>query len=142
MLAEVKAGLNSVADTEWEEIDMIVDSGASDTVIGQDMIPSVPITESQKKGTQYECANGDRIYNLGQKKFVGVTEENAKRELTAQVTNVNKSLLSVSKVTSGGSRVVFDKSGSYIEDKTTGRRVHLTERNGMYMLKLWVKKDF
>ena len=37
-----------------------------------------------------------------------------------------------------GNRVVFDEDGSYIEDKNTGERMWLKEKDGMYMLKLWV----
>ena len=56
---------------------------------------------------------------------------------------VNKGLLSVSKATCGGSRVVFDSDGSYIEDKASGERMYLLERNGMYMLRMWTRRaDF
>ena len=62
--------------------------------------------------------------------------------MVAQVCDVNKGLLSVSRVIHNGSRVVFDSDGSYIEDKTNGEIINLAERNGMFMLKLWTKKDF
>ena len=83
-------------------------------------------------------ANGVRIPNLGEKTFSGVTEEGALRSITAQVCEVNKALLSVSKVVKAGNRVVFDDQ-SYIEDKKTGARMWLKESGGMYMLKMWVK---
>ena len=63
-------------------------------------------------------------------------------KLIAQVCEVNKGLLSVSKIAKSGHRVVFDADGSYIEDKRTGESMMLTEKNGMYMLKLWTKRDF
>ena len=72
----------------------------------------------------------------------GVTNEGIKRKLVAQVCDVNKALLSVSRVTNSGSKVVFDSSGSYIEDKNTGEKIHLEERNGMFMIRLWTKKGF
>ena len=62
--------------------------------------------------------------------------------MIAQVCDVNKGLLSVSRVIHNGSRVVFDSDGSYIEDKTNGEVINLVERNGMFMMKLWAKKDF
>ena len=34
--------------------------------------------------------------------------------------------------------MVFDDSGSYIENKTTGRRTVVTERSGTYAFDLWV----
>ena len=91
---------------------------------------------------EYEVANGIRIPNLGEKKFVGTSTEGISRRLTAQVCDVNKALLSVSKVAKSGGRVVFDSDGSYIEDKNTGEKMNLVERNGMYMLSLWTKRGF
>ena len=61
--------------------------------------------------------------------------------MRAQVCDVNKALLSVAKTVKMGNRVVFEDEGSYIEDKTTGERMYLEERGGMYMLKLWVRKN-
>ena len=62
--------------------------------------------------------------------------------MTAQVCDVNKALLSVSKMVNSGSRVVFEKSGSYVEDVETGERMYRRECGGMHMLKLWAKKGF
>ena len=58
-----------------------------------------------------------------------------------QVADVNQGLLSVSKATKAGNRVIFDEDGSFIENKTTGTRTWLKERNGMYILKLWVARN-
>ena len=59
--------------------------------------------------------------------------------MTAQVCNVNKSLLSVKRIVKAGNSVVFDEDGSYIEDKQTGEKMWMEENNGMYILKLWVQ---
>ena len=83
------------------------------------------------------------IPNLGEKKFVAVTEAGTKRKMTAQVCEVNKALLSVSKTVQAGNRVVFaseSDGGSFIEDVTTGERLFMTERHGVYVLKMWVAK--
>ena len=87
-------------------------------------------------------ANGVKIPNLGEKRFIGVAENGISRGYTAQVCSVNKCLLSVSKVVRAGHRVVFDADGSYIEDKTSGEWMGLTESNGMFMLRLWTKRVF
>ena len=60
------------------------------------------------------------------------------RNITAQVCDVNKALMSVKKLVAAGNRVVFDQEGSFIEDKATKEKMWLREENGMYMLKLWV----
>ena len=59
----------------------------------------------------------------------------------AQVTDVNKGLLSVQKLVKSGHRVVFDPNGSYIEDTNNGEYMEMKEVGGMYMLKIWVQKD-
>ena len=96
---------------------------------------------ASKNGVQYEVANGDRIPNIGEKQFQGTTEEGVTRNITAQVCDVNKALLSVKKIIAAGNRVVFDESGSYIEDKKNGERMWLREDKGMFMLKMWVKSS-
>ena len=56
-----------------------------------------------------------------------------------QVCDMNKAWLSLRRVVQTGSRVVFTASGSYVQDKTSGETMALTEKGGMYMLKLWLK---
>ena len=62
--------------------------------------------------------------------------------MVMQVCDVNQGLLSVSKATASGNRVIFDQDGSYIENKLSGERTWLHQKNGMYTLKLWVKRPF
>ena len=141
LVAVVPEGFHAVSQDGWEEIEMAVDSGATDTVIGMDMISSVELRDgpSKRQGVSYEVANGERIPNLGEKKFLGTSDEGIMREITAQVCDVNKPLLSVRRLLNTGNRVVFDRSGSYIEDPTTGEIMYLEEKQGMYVLKLWTK---
>ena len=138
-------GVNAlVSEGRWEIIELAVDSGASETVINGVMVSSVEMKDgpASLRGVKYEVANGVRIPNLGEKKFVGISEESVSRGLTAQVCDVNKGLLSVKKVVAAGNRVIFDDEGSFIEDKVTHERMWLKEENGMYMLKLWVERPF
>jgi len=136
-------GLKSVEEVvpEWEGIEMAVDSGASESVVSEDMLTGVETVEgyAQKKGVQYEVADGTLIPNLGEKKFVAVSDAGVTRAMKAQVCDVNKALLSVHRVVQAGNRVVFAASGSYVQDETSGETMALTEKGGMYMLKLWVK---
>ena len=60
--------------------------------------------------------------------------------MKAQVCDVNQCLLSVRKVVAAGNRVVFDDTGSYIESKVDGKRMWLVDKEGMYTLKMWVKR--
>jgi len=145
MLSTVEpAGVKAIkGKDEWEEIEFAVDSGASETVINEDMAPNIDVTEStaSKRGVEYEVANGVTIPNEGEKRFEAMSEEEIKRKITAQVCDVNKALLSVKKVVQAGNRVVFDASGSYIEDLESGEKMWLREAGGMYMLKMWVRSS-
>ncbi|MDA8584227.1 hypothetical protein N9L68_08320 [bacterium] len=121
---------------------MAVDSGASETVAQEGVLDSIPLVEGEarRKGVQYEVADGTLIPNLGEKEFIAVGECGALRKMKVQVCDVNKPLLSVRRVTQAGNRVVFEEDGGYIEDKVSGERMWLREKDGMYLLKLWVRK--
>ena len=60
--------------------------------------------------------------------------------MVAQICAVNKNLMSVSKITKQGNRIVFDDDGSYIDDKSSGERTWMHKVDGMYMLKMWVSR--
>ena len=130
--------LSSIGEDGWEEIEMAVDSGASETVVGEDMVMTASIKESEgsRTGVEYKVANGESIPNLGEKKFVAVSRENVTRNIKAQVCSVQQGLLSVKKMLEVGHRVVFDPTGSYIEDVNTHEKMRLKERNGMFFLAL------
>ena len=135
--------LNSIRPDGWEEFEFIVDSGASETVVGPDMLSSAETRAGygSKTGVRYEVANGGRIDNLGEKKFMATSEEGISRTVTAQVCEVNKGLMSVHKLVSKGNRVVFAKEHSYIEDAKPGERMLLEERNGTWLLKVWTESS-
>ena len=137
-------GFNSVAEADWELITMYVDSGATETVLTEHMLSMLELKESvhSKRGVTYEVANGIKIPNMGEKNFIGHTEDGHARNLTAQVCEVNKALLSVSRLVKAGNKVVFgDEDGNYIEDKVTKERMYIAEEGGMYALKMWVRRD-
>ena len=72
---------------------------------------------------------------------MAVSEEGSLRKMRVQVCDVNKALLSVRRVTQAGNRVVFDEDGGWIEDKVTGQKMWMREKDGQYLLKLWVKRS-
>jgi len=137
------AGLNSIAEDEWVEIDVAIDSGATETVMSEETLNGViDIKESAacKRGIVYEVADGTQIPNLGERQFLGIMEDGSAKGVTAQVCAVNKTLMSVSKIANKGNRIVFDDDGSYIEHKVTGEKSWLTLSGGMYYLKMWVSR--
>ena len=110
--------------SEWTPMPqpLVVDSGAAETVIPRTWFPSHRAVESEgsKHGVFYTTANGSTVENEGEKTLLMSTSDGAQlRKVTFQVANVNKALGSVSKMVRNGKRVVFDTSGSYIENKMT-----------------------
>ena len=124
----------------YEQVILAVDSGASETVLERTVLPTVDLKEgaAKKNGVKCEVANGQILENLGEKTFTALTEEGFGRNLTAQVCDVNKSLLSVSRAVKNNNCVLFHPRGSYIQDLSTGERSWLKEEGGTYHLSLWV----
>ena len=142
-LSTVEPGNLKAINQGWQEVEFTVDSGASETVMGEEELPTVPTKEGAafKRGVEYEVANGTRIANEGEKTFNAYTAGGAIRTITAQICDVNKPLLSVRKIVESGNKVVFEQSGSYIEDCQTKERMKMEVAGGMYMLKIWVNRD-
>ena len=118
-------------------------TGATEKVMAETTLEGViDITQGPAflRGVKYETASGDEIPKLGQRQFLGLTEEGGARGVTAQICAVNKNLMSVSKITAHGNRVIFDDEGSYIEDKETGEKTWMHRVQGMYMLEMWVSR--
>ena len=134
--------LNVVKETpEWEEIEMAVDPGASESVVNEEQLNGIETLEGEakKKGNQYEVAYGTLIPNLGEKKYMAASDTGVCRHMRSQVCDVNRALLCVHRCVQAGNKVVFAASGSYIEDEASGEVMPLKQQGGMYMLKLWVK---
>ena len=120
---------------------MAVDSGATETVVSEEMVKAVETQpgEAMKRGVRYEVASGDLIPNLGAKCFTAVGEEGQARAIKAQVCEVNKALLSVHRMVQAGNTVVFSRNGSYAQDDETGEKIYMREHGGMYLMKMWVR---
>ena len=125
---------------EWEELDMMVDSGASVTVINNDMVKAVSAQDA-KPHVRYEVADGSLIENMGRKTFNAVTNCGVFHKMTAEVTDVHKALLSVIKLVKSGNRVVFAEGDCYIENISTNKKIPIEERNGAYVLKVWINRN-
>ena len=50
-------------------------------------------------------------------------------------------LLSVNDMLSKGNRVIFDSQGSYVENVTTGDWTPIEQNNGIFIMRLWVKRN-
>ena len=67
-----------------------------------------------------------------------MTAEGTRRRMKLQAAEVSKPLASVKRICEAGHTVVFDASGSFMIDKTTGEVKYFREEAGNYMLDVWI----
>ena len=60
--------------------------------------------------------------------------------MTAQVADVRTTLGSVCQIVKAGNCVHFESGNCYIENRHTGKRIWMEEKNGTYEVGLWVPK--
>ena len=84
----------------------------------------------------YKMADGSMIPHKGSKKFKAVSNEGCDRWINAEVTDVDRPLLSVAQIVAAGCKVIFDANGSYIEQPGSGEYIELEQSGGLYTLKM------
>ena len=126
----------------WKATSILIDSGASDSVAPPGTFPDVTETNASRAGVQYTAAGGHKIDNLGMQRPFIYLLDGTKYVMSFQVAGVSKALGAVSRIVGAGNRVVFDDPatvGSFVENKTTGKKTPLRQHNGVYYMDVWVK---
>ena len=143
-------------ESDWMEIDAIVDSGAIDTIAPKGAVEGLQIrqTEISKRKGKYASADGGVIQNLGECDMEGVAEDGTPMKLITQVGDklVNM-LISVRRMVESGNMVVFGANQQAIRklaacDKIeknmivgrNGKKTEIKDENGMYVYKMKIKK--
>ena len=130
--------VQALTDTSFSKV--CVDSGAGESVCPVEAFPSYKTVKTEKTGTQYRAAGGQKLTNVGEIrpnfKSGGVGGSMAFQATT----EVQKPLAVASKIAAKGNRIVLDdaNSDSYIENKATGKRIPLVIENGVYMMEMLV----
>ena len=124
----------------WQQIEVVLDSGAADSVCPKNMCPQFAIEDSEasRAGVYYTGANGGKLFNLGQTNVPVALDNGARPLATFQVANVSRPLMSVSKVCEMGNRVVFGAGGGYILNLETGSATQFTKKDGIYVFMMWI----
>ena len=128
----------------WKAVSILIDSGASDSVAPKSFFPNIPVmeTNASKSGLTYTAVGGHKIRNEGMSRPVFYTETGKPIVMNFQIAEVSKALGAVSRIAGKNNRVVFDDPntvGSFIENKTTGKKTPLRQHNGVYYMDVWVK---
>ena len=126
----------------WTKTEVPVDSGAVDSVLPKDWFPHVQMEESEKsrKNGKYAIANGSLIQNYGQKSIRFRTDQQKDKAVMFQVTDVRRPLLSANRLRQKGYDVLLTSNPKLVNTKT-GEVIELIEKNGLFLLNMWVKKD-
>ena len=82
---ELEGIMAVTGDGDWELLEFAVDSGATETVVPPDVLHCINLMQeaASNRGVEYEVANGEKIQNLEEEKFVGTSEEGTERSMTA-----------------------------------------------------------
>ncbi len=70
----------------------------------------------------------------------GLSDEGSRLSINFQVTNVDRPLLAVSKLTAAGHVVKFGHEHGVITHGGNGKQTHFRKRNGIYVLHIWVPR--
>ena len=126
----------------WEKLTLVVDSGASDTVLPPELLSWIELAQNGKKlGAEYEVANGTSVFNIGERQCIMRLSETSKDELEIVfqvVEDVQKPLLAVSAIIRQGHQVIFSDKPHVL--LSSGEKIPLRVENGTYELDIWIKK--
>ena len=119
----------------------LVDSGAEDTVTPPGVFPGEVLPSPMSKaGLKYRAANGSPIDNLGQVMAIFSDAKGRQCGLPFQVADVERPLISVSRLAAAGHDVRFDEKGGEIHHLASGRRIPLLREKGVYVLEMHVPR--
>ena len=85
-------------------------------------------------------ADGGRLPNLGEKSVKAISEEGAPLAIKVQVTNVDKPLIAVSRLTAAGHEVWFGQDGGTVTNKANGKATTFIRKSNVYIMRIWVKR--
>ena len=141
-LIPVNKNINTVGPSDWTAIEVIVDSGACETVMPASMLTHIrlrPSAQSLAK-LEYEVASGTTIPNLGER-HCEVQTSGSKSSLLMhfQVADVHRPLLSLSKAADMGFRTYLDNEGGWLEDTESGECISIERKGDLYVMQIWVR---
>ena len=137
---ESEGWIEGIAGVDF--VEFTVDSGAADTVGNAEMAqyPVVP-SEGSRKGVKYVAASGAVVANEGEMNMSLESAEGHDCGIKVQMAQIRKALLSVSKICASGHEVQFNRSGGTITHAGTGQVIKFRRSEGVYRLRLKIKKD-
>ena len=140
-----RSGISTVQrPDEWVLINVTVDSGACVTVMPSGLCPGISIIDNDlsRSGVGYEVANAEFIANLGQRRCQVMTVGSMiPKQITFQVADVHKPLLSITACSDMEFDCYIGKEGGSLRNRMTGEVIPLERRGSHYSLRMWVRQD-
>jgi hypothetical protein len=132
----LSCGINAV-EAGWQKIgmeDITIDSAAEESVCPKAWAEAFGTRPAGRK-MRFINASGGEMGHYGERtasfRTVG---EAAIMSLTFQVSDVQKPLAAVRRISEKGNRVVFGPTENYIENVSTGRRIQMVKKGGSYVV--------
>ena len=95
---------------------------------------------ASRSGLKYTVADGSTVLNKGQQKFEGKTNDGLPIDLGMQITDVVKTLFSVSKIKESGNIIIFGaEERDMIINKRSEARTMIEDNGRDYQLSLWLE---
>ena len=116
-----------------EVVEVTVDSGAARSV--WPITKKGVVRSKARKSVKLAAANGSAIKVEGEAKL-GFVREGKQCSMKFLDADVKRPLAAVSAIVNEGNRVVFEATGSYIENVATGRRIPMHRKNNVFVLQL------
>ena len=66
------------------------------------------------------------------------TEEGHRCGMTMQIAEIERPLIAVTHLSACGNRVTLGKDGGFIEHESTGRRIKIHRKGGVYIMRMWI----
>ena len=125
----------------YKRIEATIDSGSVDHVFPEALLPMIELQESEmsRRGARYRTATKEPVKNLGQKKFRCKVAEGHDRCMVVQVAQIDKPLISVTRLNDTGHAVQMSSVHPHIKHEKSGEITKLRRRGKSFVLDLWVE---
>jgi len=128
-IAAVEMGWRNIGKEE-----IVIDSAAEESVCPKNWAVDFGTNPAEKR-MKFINASGGEMGHYGERtanfRTIG---ESAIMSLKFQVSDVQKPLAAVRRISEKGNRVVFGPEGNYIENMKTGRKIQMVKRGGSYVV--------
>ena len=125
---------------KWVKMKVAMDSGATIDVMPEGEcahIEPVPCT-GQRKGKRLAAANNTPISHVGEKRIMGKTDGGDNIDWRFIAGNVKKALKSTATTCDEDKWVIHTKTGGWIVDVKTRKRIPMQREGNNYVVDVWV----